>query len=214
VGAFERFLIRLCPLPVNKTLTMANNKEVQEKRPHRRLPLDTWTQVHPESGNPFPGMSDHFSVFRENDILFFVAYELFHDALGLKNYYAKLHYVYPHHKRRLRLVHGRVPQVCVAEHGVQTMLYRTRTSVKKTQLVDYLNDNYNVHLRSKSLEKFVRRGRASEENLPCANCVEYARKCQEMALIVRRLRREVVRLRSEGTEGVGVSQGEVLPCDM
>jgi len=170
----------------------------KNKRPHKSLPLDEWIQIPPKNRIPFGGLEKDFTVFKENDILFFVAHELFQVALGQKNYYPKLRFVLPHRRRRLRITHGSVPKVCVAEPGVQEMLYRTHNSFKKIQLIAYLNENYDVCFAQKRPPSTTKRKRRLiTSGNTCPNCVEYGRQCEEMLCTIERLREENFRLRNE-----------------
>jgi len=170
----------------------------------RREPIEEWTSIYPTRNQGFPAISGtiKFTVLLRAGSpqtprkLFFVANELFRDALGLRNHYKSLAMVEEQDKVTKKVETGCRPQVCVSERGVQQMLNRVRnTNPQKLALVVYLNTNYDVH--------FISRMRGEDEP-PCEFCALYDDKLERLeeknrllVLACQRLKRQLDATRSE-----------------
>jgi len=116
-------------------------------RAHKKKKLDAWEQIHPKTGNCYEGMEIEFVVFKEEGKHFFVARQIFLQALGLKSFYR---YLTDDNEGviRKRIQKGCMSTKCISEKRLQEILYSIRHTAKKTSLILYLNTNYDVWLRS------------------------------------------------------------------
>lgn len=169
--------------------------------------VDEWLQVPPRDRELF--LEREFIVFPRYDgtcdrrgppKLYFVASELFGEALGQKNYYSKLSKVEKKHKVYKRIQRNAGPQVCISETAVQKMLHRVRYTGRKLELVLYLNANYDVTF---SMRPF------NEDEPPCVFCLGYEADVKKLRRERQFMLQEIRRLRKKCNESEEEEEEEI-----